>query len=93
MIDRINDCSLPFVQRFIRKTQNRNPRPLSNHAWGTAFDINVKWNKLGKVPTLLGQEGCVRELVELANKNGFFWGGHFGGGRVDGMHFELGKML
>ncbi|MFZ1322368.1 MAG: M15 family metallopeptidase [Ignavibacteria bacterium] len=93
LIDRIIDCSLPFVPRYIRGTQGRNPRPLSNHSWGTAFDINVAWNKLGKVPALLNQKGSVRELVALANKNGFFWGGHFGGGRMDGMHFELGKML
>jgi len=26
--------------------------------------------------------------VPLANKWGFYWGGHFGG-RLDGMHFEV----
>lgn len=93
LIDRIIDCSLPFVQRFIRGTQGRNPRPLSNHAWGTAFDINVKWNRRKEVPALYGMKGCVRELVALANKNGFYWGGHFGGDFIDGMHFELGQLL
>ncbi len=63
---------------------------LSNHAFGTAFDINYSWNKLGVVPALVGQKGSVRELVEIANKNGFYWGGHFT--RKDGMHFEVAKI-
>jgi hypothetical protein len=93
LLDRIQTFDGAFVARYIRKTQDRNPRPLSNHSWGTAFDINYEWNRLGKVPALYGQNGCVRELVALANKNGFFWGGHFGGGRIDGMHFELGHLI
>jgi hypothetical protein len=35
----------------------------------------------------------VRELVPIANAFGFYWGGHFGAGRVDGMHFEVAKVL
>ena len=72
------------------KAKNRNS--LSNHAWGTAFDINYEWNQLGKIPALVGQKGSVRELVPLANKFGFFWGGHFKS-RLDGMHFEWGKKV
>src|SRR5512133_3895662 len=60
---------------------------LSNYAWGTAFDINVAWNRLGTVPALRGERGSVRELVPLANAHGFYWGGHFS--RRDGMHFEV----
>jgi hypothetical protein len=92
LLDRIITFNGGYVPRFIRGTENRNPRPLSNHAWGTAFDINRVWNLLGAQPALVGEVGCVRELVEIANRNGFFWGGHFGGGRVDGMHFELGEL-
>jgi hypothetical protein len=33
----------------------------------------------------------VRELVEIANEWGFYWGGHFT--RKDGMHFEIAKIL
>lgn len=69
---------------------------LSNHAWGTAFDINVQWNMLGSQPALKGQKGSIRELIKIANDCGFYWGGHFGyardgsaGGRSDGMHFEI----
>jgi len=76
-----------YVPRFIRGSNT----VLSNHSFGTAFDINYEWNKLGAEPALVGQKGCVRQLVEIANKNGFYWGGHFS--RLDGMHFELAKLL
>jgi hypothetical protein len=76
-----------YNPRFIRGSN----RILSNHAFGTAFDINVEWNGLGVLPPLVGRKGSVRELVELANKNGFYWGGHFT--RLDGMHFEVAKIL
>ncbi len=62
---------------------------LSNHAFGSAFDINAIQNWIGEVPAVCGSKGSVRELVAGANAAGFFWGGHFGGGRIDGMHFEL----
>lgn len=78
-------------KRFVAKAEN-----LSNHSWGTAFDITAKQNWLGAMPAVMGQRGCIRELVPIANDLGFFWGGHFGGaasvsGR-DGMHFELAKL-
>jgi len=76
-----------FNPRFIRGSRTQ----LSNHAWGTAFDINVPYNGLNKVPALLGQKGCVRELVPIANECGFYWGGHFS--RKDGMHFEIAKII
>ncbi|CAN5209231.1 hypothetical protein BH23BAC1_BH23BAC1_32990 [soil metagenome] len=73
-----------YVSRFIRGSRS----VLSNHAFGIAFDINYQWNKLGAIPALVGEPGSVRELVEIANVNGFYWGGHFKN-RSDGMHFEL----
>ena len=91
LLDKIMTFEGGYAARFIRGTQSRSPRPLSNHAWGTAFDINAPWNGFGNEPTLVGQAGCVRELVTIANNNGFFWGGHFNGHK-DGMHFELGKL-
>ena len=72
-----------YSPRFIRGSKTK----LSNHAFGSAFDINVKWNGLAKRPALKGQYGSVRELVTTAHKHGFYWGGHFS--RKDGMHFEL----
>jgi hypothetical protein len=92
LLDRILTFEGGYAARFIRHTQSRSPRPLSNHAWGTAFDINASWNGFGAEPALVGREGCVRELVSIANSHGFFWGGHFRGNK-DGMHFELGKTI
>lgn len=76
-----------YIARFIRGSRVH----LSNHSYGTAFDINMKWNRLGKIPALVGQEGSVRELVQIAEKWGFYWGGHFT--RKDGMHFEVCKII
>ncbi|WP_354234540.1 M15 family metallopeptidase [Bradyrhizobium sp. I1.8.5] len=58
-----------------------------NHAFGSAFDINASENRLGARPALVGTRRSTRELVPLANRHGFYWGGHFGS-RPDGMHFE-----
>lgn len=76
-----------YVPRFIRG----NKKKLSNHAFGTAFDINYEWNKLGAEPALSGRKGSVRDLVDIANELGFYWGGHFS--RQDGMHFEIAKLI
>lgn len=81
-----------FVPRYMRDATHIRAN-LSNHAWGTAFDINYEWNRLKHPPARMQQLGCVMDLVEVAHKWGFFWGGHFGGGRVDGMHFEVAKVL
>ena len=59
---------------------------LSNHAFGTAFDLNAAWNGLGVNPPPTGKKGSLFRLVKLANDHGFYWGGHFS--RLDGMHFE-----
>ena len=77
-----------FAPRFIRGSTVT----LSNHAWATAFDVNVAWNPLGAQPALLHKIGSVRALVPLANAHGFYWGGHFQT-RPDGMHFELSRLL
>jgi len=77
-----------FYPRFIRGSKTN----LSNHSWGTAFDLNVKWNGLGKVPALKGKEGSVRQLVPIANKWGIYWGGHFKS-RKDGMHWEVAYVI
>jgi hypothetical protein len=76
-----------YAPRFIRC----NNTSLSNHAFGTAFDINADENPLGAQPALSGRRGCVFELVPVAHQFGFYWGGHFS--RRDGMHFEIAKIL
>jgi len=76
-----------FVPRFVRGSR----KTLSNHSFGTAFDINMAHNGLGKIPAPPGTLGSVQELVPLAHQHGFYWGGHFS--RPDGMHFELAVIL
>jgi hypothetical protein len=88
LLDLVINYAGSFVPRFIRGSNTT----LSNHAFGTAFDINAAWNGLGCVPALVGETGSVRELVPHANKLGFYWGGHFTS-RKDGMHFEVAKVL
>jgi peptidoglycan hydrolase-like protein with peptidoglycan-binding domain len=87
-----------LLERVLTYEGSYNPRlirggtSLSNHAYGTAFDINYNWNRLGQLPTAAGKHGSVRELVPIANEYGFFWGGHFKA-RPDGMHFEVARLL
>lgn len=87
LTDKILTWHGSWVPRFVRGSRTT----LSNHAWGTAFDINAQWNGLGIIPTKKNQKGSVVELVELANEWGFYWGGGFS--RPDGMHFEIATIL
>ena len=77
-----------YDPRFVRGKAAE--KALSNHAFGTAFDINAQWNGLGSEPAARGAQGCVYDLVPIANAHGFYWGGHFSK-RRDGMHFEFAK--
>lgn len=87
-----------WAPRFVRfsgspdermeKANRATEHSLSNHAWATAFDINVYWNRLGNEPAPLGGVGSVRALVPLAYEHGFVWGGFFRS-RIDGQHFEF----
>ncbi len=84
LLDRILSYEGSFNARFIGGTTT-----LSNHAFGTAFDVNLKYNPWKHAPARPGQKGCVYELVPIANKWGFFWGGHYSKHSIDGMHFEV----
>jgi len=88
LMNRVMTWGGSWVPRFVRGSRTY----LSNHSWGTAFDINAQWNGLGARPALKGLKGSVRELVEIADKHGFFWGGWWAD-RPDGMHFELRTIL
>ncbi|RDJ05093.1 peptidoglycan-binding protein [Rhizobium grahamii] len=76
-----------FNARLKRGSTKATLANLSNHSWGTAFDINAYWNPRKATPVLMGDRGCVRELVSIAHSNGFYWGGYFS--IMDGMHFEV----
>jgi hypothetical protein len=70
--------------------KSSNVGELSNHSFGSAFDINFVDNQLGRVPAFCGRRGSTRELVASATSLGVFWGGLFG--TQDGMHFEISKL-
>lgn len=63
---------------------------LSAHSWGSAFDINAKYNPLGGLPLPVGKRGSVLRLVPIAEELGWAWGGRFS--RSDPMHFELSRL-
>lgn len=77
-----------WAPRFIRGSKTS----LSNHAVGSAMDLNSRWNPLSSKGALVGSRGSVVALVPLAIEHGFFWGGHFTI-RPDPMHFEAFKTL
>ena len=87
LLTRILTYDGSFYPRFVRGAPGR----LSSHAYGSAFDINARWNPLNQTPASQDSEGSVRELVDIANRHGFFWGGHFPH-RLDGMHFEIARL-
>lgn len=92
LLEHILSWNGSYVPRYKR---GRAPGPgeppnlayLSAHAWGSAFDINARWNPLGRVPAFAGTEGSVWDLVEIAESLGWAWGGRWR--RPDGMHFEI----
>ena len=64
---------------------------LSNHTYGTAFDINTAENHWNTQPAKRNKKGSVYNLVAIAHEHGFYWGGHFC--KLDGMHFEVSIIL
>lgn len=81
-----------FNGSYVPRYKRGSTTSLSNHAWGTAFDINAPDNALGVIPPAKDEYGSVRELVPSANALGFYWGGHFSS-RPDGMHFEIAYLI
>jgi len=69
----VNGC---YCYRNIRDTDR-----LSNHAHGTAIDINARWNGYGQPST----QSPI--LVWCFKQAGFLWGGDWK--TPDAMHFEL----
>jgi hypothetical protein len=91
LTDRILTWDGSFNPRLKRGKRIAIPANLSNHSFGATFDINAELNPMGSTPPLMGARGCVRELVEVANNLGVYWGGHFAN-RPDGMHFEIARL-
>jgi hypothetical protein len=62
------------------------PEKLSNHASGTAIDLNATKHPLGKIGTFPAEK--VPMIRALARKYGLFWGGDYQK-RKDEQHFEI----
>ncbi|MCC6525033.1 MAG: M15 family metallopeptidase [Polyangiaceae bacterium] len=77
---------------FYPRTITGNSGKLSNHAIGTAVDLNASTNGYGAVPAKRGKDGSVRELADFCGDFGLYWGGWYGKHK-DGMHFEAVKVL
>lgn len=88
LIDRIVTFDGGFAPRYKRHRSGPAVN-LSNHAWGSALDINAGYNPLGREPAPIAAKGCTRELVAIAQDRGWAWGGWFHA--PDAMHFELVK--
>jgi hypothetical protein len=85
LIEPIDEGSLDdwgYCYREIRGSSTA----LSNHASGTAIDLNSTKHPLGKAGTF--QLGKVPMIRALAKKYGLRWGGDYRG-RKDEMHFEI----
>lgn len=84
LIKSIGTWNGSFVPRYKRGKAGGSHADLSNHSWGTAFDIDAQRYPLGKV---VAADAPIRKLVPLAHEHGWLWGGDFKS-RPDGMHFE-----
>lgn len=89
--DRLLSFAGSFNARLIRKRGGGAVHTPSNHAFGTAFDINSEFNPQGSKPLAVGHRGSVRELVPIFERHGFKWGGGFP--TPDGMHFEVAALI
>ena len=78
-------CHLMTWDGCFEIRKKRGLKSLSLHSWAVAIDINAFWNQLRQEPQMN------RDLVEVFEKNGFDWGGHWK--RKDGMHFQLKREL
>ena len=83
-LDAVATWNGSFVTRFKRGSARANEYDLSNHSWGTAFDINARLMPRGTPIAKVPPEFL--ELVPVAEEFGFAWGGYFG--TPDPMHFE-----
>ena len=81
-------CLRSFNGATVYRLSRSGSGKLSAHAFGIAIDFNASFNPYGERCADVGEAGSMMELISIANACGFFWGGHFGGDSVDGMHLE-----
>ncbi len=96
IINQKNCCGYNY--RPIKKGDGKPSNTLSNHSFGTAFDINSSVNKYRKdkdgnanqKPLASGDTDTEmrtlgHQVVQICAKHGFGWGGQYG----DDMHFSI----
>ncbi|MBW3623448.1 MAG: M15 family metallopeptidase [Armatimonadetes bacterium] len=66
---------------------------VSRHTYAIAIDINGKYNPYKKTPAAKGSKGSLHEIADVLKDFGFGWGGNFNPPYVDGMHFEVIRLL
>jgi len=86
LIEPIDEGSLDDWGYAFRNIRN-SPDKLSNHASGTAVDLNATKHPLGKVGTFPPEK--VPMIKALAKKYSLTWGGSENWKRRDEMHFEV----
>jgi hypothetical protein len=86
-VEKLDDGQLDdwgYAYRAIRGQEDAGN--LSNHASGTAVDLNARKHPLGKRNTFTDKQEKV--IREIAAKYGCRWGGDYKN-RADEMHFEI----
>jgi hypothetical protein len=83
---------LNFEGAFTARTITNNQARLSNHALGTAIDINTVQNGYGAQPAARGATGSLSEFADYCTDFGLYWGGWYERNK-DAMHFEAVKVL
>ncbi len=86
-VEKLDDGQLDdwgYAYRAIRGQEDAGN--LSNHASGTAVDLNARKHPLGKRNTFTDEQEKV--IREIAAKYGCRWGGDYKN-RADEMHFEI----
>jgi hypothetical protein len=81
-----------YAGGFVARTITNNESSLSNHALGTAIDVNAPENGYGTKGADRGAKGSVRELADFCADFGLYWGGWYRRNK-DLMHFEAVKIL
>lgn len=71
LTDRILDWNGGWVARYKRGHAGEGPAALSAHAYGSAVDINARYNRMGCSPAPSGALGSVVELVPHFRRFGF----------------------
>lgn len=86
----VDECERRGYLLKAGQTGGYNCRPIggtsspSNHSWGLAIDVNWQTNPMRRPLTT----DIPAWMVELFNRYGFAWGGHYSG-TPDAMHFEF----